>query len=369
MVLAKGADFLSRPLNICTLLFIIVILISIIFSGATEFSLFELYLFIPNILIFYIVSRINPAQKKQLIAAVFFAAGIIGIYAIYQYFFGFRNTSDYITQTWPNRYIEELLILSKKRVYATFITPNIFASYVAMMIFMGIGLLTTISPQKRKISSWLRISILIMMTALLFTKSLGGIFSFIVTFVAFLSLAILYIFPKLDFKTQIPKRMLLGISLGLSAFIFIFILFAQHRLIQFFNLKDPNNSIIQRFYYWVASIRMVKDHPLTGLGWRRFGSLYQLYKLPPANISHYSHNIFLQITAESGILGLLGFLSILVIFLRNGLKDIRTNSEQQGLKIGLFCGGCAFLLHNLIDLSFYFGQVSFFWWIILGLFA
>ena len=58
-----------------------------------------------------------------------------------------------------------------------------------------------------------------------------------------------------------------------------------------------------------------------------------------------------------------------IIFLRKGSRDIKKNSEGQGLKIGLFCGGCAFLLHNLVDLSFYFSQVSFFWWIILGLFA
>lgn len=356
-------------LNFSVFLFIIAILISIIFSGPTEWNLFELYLFIPNILIFYIVSKIKPEQKKQLITTIFFAASIISIYAIYQYFIGFRHVLDYIRQTWPNRYAQEILILSKKRVYATFISPNIFASYIAMMLFLGIGFLIAAFYQRKKIIHWICISIFTMIISLLFTKSLGGILAFIVTFLLFLFYTIFYLLPKFGVKKIILKKAGLGITLSLIVFIGIFILFSQHRLIQFFNLKDPNNSIIQRFYYWIASLKMIKNRPLTGLGWRKFGSLYEFYKLPSANISHYSHNIFLQVTAEMGLLGLLSFLSIVVIFLWNGFKNIKNNNEQQGLKIGLFCAGCAFLFHNLIDLSFYFGQVSFFWWIILGLFT
>jgi O-antigen ligase len=114
---------------------------------------------------------------------------------------------------------------------------------------------------------------------------------------------------------------------------------------------------------------MARDCPLTGIGWRKFGLLYEFYKPLPANISHYSHNVFLQITAEMGLLGLLSLLWVVFVFLKTGLRVIKDNNEEQALKICLFCAGCAFLFHNLIDLSFYFGQVSFFWWVILGLFA
>jgi O-antigen ligase len=146
-------------------------------------------------------------------------------------------------------------------------------------------------------------------------------------------------------------------------------LFIAHRMPQSFDMKNPNNSLIQRFYYWKASLSMFRDYPVTGVGWRKFGLLYEFYRPLPANISHYSHNVFLQIMAETGIFGLLTFLWIVFMFFQRGLRIIKNNDEQQGLRIGLFCAGGAFLFHNLIDLSFYFGQVSFFWWIILGLFA
>ena len=112
---------------------------------------------------------------------------------------------------------------------------------------------------------------------------------------------------------------------------------------------------------------MAGHSPLVGIGWRKFGLLYRFYKPSAANISHYSHNVFLQIMAETGVLGLLSFLGIVFMFLKTGLSRIRVRSWRQGLSIGLFCAGCFFLIHNLDDLSFYFGQVSLFWWAILGL--
>jgi len=370
LVLSNEIGFFSSFLNFLVLLFVIVILVSEILSGSDGWGSRELYFFIPNILIFYIVNRITPRQKKQLITTIFFAASIISMYAIYQYFIGFRHVLDYIRQSGPNRYPHELLILAKRRVYATFVSPNIFASYIVMMLFVGIGFLLVDFTQRRENVLWVTISIITMLVSLLFTKSLGGIVVFIITFLLFTLYTPLFLLPKTRLKNIILKRAGLGIILGSVVFISIFVIFTQRRLIQFLNLNDPNNSIMQRFYYWIASLKMIKDHLFTGLGWGRFDSLYEFYKLPAANISRYSHNVFLQITAETGLLGLLSFLLIVSIFLRNGYKNIKNSNEQQvGLRIGLFCAGTAFLLHNLVDLSFYFGQVSFFWWIILGLFV
>lgn len=309
------------------------------------------------------MSKIKPEQKKQLIAIIFFAASIISIYAIYQYLIGFRRVLEYIKQIGSNIYVEEFL--SRKRVYATFISPNIFASYIVMMLFWGMGFL--FSGYQKRIIYWICISI--MGISLLLTKSLGGILAFVITLLLFLLFIIFNLLPNRGFKKLTLRKVSLGITLILFIFIFISGLFIWERLPQFFNLKDPHNSIVQRFYYWKASLNMIKDFPVMGVGWRKFGLLYECYKPSLANISHYSHNVFLQVMAETGLLGLLSFLGIIVVFLKRGLRQIRSNNEQQSLKICLFCAGCSFLFHNLVDLSFYFGQASFFWWIILGLFS
>lgn len=363
LMLCPKRSFPPPLFSIPILSFLAVILISLLLSGCATWGIVELCLFIPGILIFYIVSTIEPKQQGEVIRAMFFAACIIGIYAIYQYFFGLRHTLDYIKQACPNSYAQELL--SKRRVFATFISPNIFVSYILMMFFSGLGF--ALSRRAKKEAHWP--CVFVMASALVLAQSLGGILTFLAASVLFLVLGIFYLGPGQRLKKINFKKAGLAVILLLSVLFAVALVFTVRRLTQFCNMNDPNNSIIQRLYYWQASLNMIKQHPLVGIGWRKFGLLYDCYKLQGANTSRYAHNAFLQIAAETGILGLLSFLGIIFAFCRSGLEAIKKNGAERPLKIGLFCGGCAFLIHNLVDLSFYFGQVSFFWWVILGLFV
>ena len=347
-------------LNLWPLLFTISILVSMILSGWTAWSLSELYFFVPNILIFYIVSKIKHNQERQLLACIFFTAGIICTYAIYQYFIGLRHTFEYLSPAQQGSFVGRFL--SSRRVFATFISPNIFASYVVMMLFLSMGLLRQSKGEKRLIY-WTGITA--MALSLVYTKSFGGILVFAGTFFLFMP----HLFPSATFRRVNILWFSFIIILITCTFLLICKLFFCSRLSQLLDLYNPNNSIVQRIYYWKASINMIKEFPFTGIGWRRFGMLYELYRSPSANTSHYSHNVFLQILVEAGPLGLVSFLLIVVTFLRNGLIVIRNSTEHTALKVGLFYAGCVFLIHNVIDLSFYFGQAAFFWWIIAGLFS
>ena len=360
LVLVKKPTFFPLRLNLWPALFTVIILFSMLPARYTPWSLFELFVFIPNILIFYITSKLESDQQRQLLVTIFFTATIICIYAIYQYFIGFQHTLEYLSHVEHNSHLEELL--KNKRVFATFPSPNIFASYVVMMLFLGIGLLSSSQKIEKIIFG---IGVIIMGLSLFYSKSIGGLLAFGCTFLLFIRY---FPFP-LNFK----KVNIFWLSFGTISIAGILILacriFLWGHLLQLMDLHNPNNSMIQRFYYWKASVNMTRNSLFTGIGWRNFGALYELYKTPLANISHYSHNVFLQILAEMGLLGLGSFLLIVVVFLKNGLVVINNNIGPRSLKIGLFCAGCAFLIHNTIDLSFYFGQVAFFWWIIVGLFS
>lgn len=347
-------------LNLWPLLFTIMILLSMLLSGSTESSLTELYFFIPNILIFYIASKLKPLQERQLLASVFLAASIICVYAIYQYFIGLRHTLEYLSPAQQGNYAGKFL--SSRRVFATFISPNIFASYIVMMLFVSMGLLRC-SKGRERLTYW--IGITVMALSLFYTKSFGGLLAFIIAFFLFMP----HLLPPFKFRRIKTLWFSFIIIFITCSFILICRLLFWDRLSQFLDLRNPHNSMVQRFYYWKASINMIKDFPFTGIGWRKFEMLYEFYKPLAANISRYSHNVFLQIQVETGLLGLVSFLLIVATFLHNGLIVLRNSTEQTDLKIGLFYAGCAFLIHNVIDLSFYFGQAAFFWWMIAGLFS
>jgi len=344
--------------DLLPVLFIAAILVSILFSGYTVWSLLELYFFIPNIMIFYIVSRIDLRQIESLMKALFFASCILSLYAIYQYFLGIDQTIAYLKRIGYSNEVH-MAVLAKKRVFATMISPNIFVSYLAMMLFTGLGL--SFSYQRIKKTLYLS-GVFLIIAALILTKSIGGFIAFLMILIFFVVLAS----RDTGIKRIIFKYVVLS-------FIFIcglfFYKFAGGRITQFLDFNNQNNALVQRLYYWKASFSMIKDYPFFGIGWRKFGLLYEAYKPYPANISHYSHNVFLQIMAETGFLGVAALALLVSNFIKSGLKVIKKDIELRLLKIGLFCAGLFFIIHNLFDLSFYFAQVSFFWWIVLGVFA
>jgi O-antigen ligase len=80
-----------------------------------------------------------------------------------------------------------------------------------------------------------------------------------------------------------------------------------------YQFKDM--SAAERFYRWIAGIRMIKDNALTGYGPNTFYNNYKPYAVPAfktyvsGNIEHSTvHNYFLLITIEQGIPGLIFFL-------------------------------------------------------------
>lgn len=91
--------------------------------------------------------------------------------------------------------------------------------------------------------------------------------------------------------------------------------FTEH-LIATYKLKDVSTA--ERFYRWIAGVRMIKDKPLTGYGPNTFYYNYKGYAVPAfktwvSNNNDRStvHNYFLLTVIEQGIPGLL---LLLVLF-------------------------------------------------------
>jgi O-antigen ligase len=80
-----------------------------------------------------------------------------------------------------------------------------------------------------------------------------------------------------------------------------------------YEFKDMSTA--ERFYRWIAGVRMIKDNPLAGYGPNTFYNNYKSYAVPAFktyvsdNKEHSTvHNYFLLIAIEQGIPGLVFFL-------------------------------------------------------------
>ncbi|HTF57681.1 MAG TPA: O-antigen ligase family protein, partial [Planctomycetota bacterium] len=77
-------------------------------------------------------------------------------------------------------------------------------------------------------------------------------------------------------------------------------------------LARRSESMAKRDVYWDAAARVAKAHPL-GIGMNNFEDYYPQYKDDRQEEVRNAHNDYLQILAELGIAGLLGFLALLVV--------------------------------------------------------
>ncbi|HTZ11601.1 MAG TPA: O-antigen ligase family protein, partial [Candidatus Margulisiibacteriota bacterium] len=118
----------------------------------------------------------------------------------------------------------------------------------------------------------------------------------------------------------------------------------------------PLFSALMRLKYWQQTLLIIRAFPWTGVGLGNFNLIH----------SRYSHNSYLQIWAEMGIFGLASFLWLIFAISREALKNMGSSSHKKEIAV-LSAAGAAFLLHNLLDFSFFLPEVAFIWWVILGL--
>ena len=92
-----------------------------------------------------------------------------------------------------------------------------------------------------------------------------------------------------------------------------------------------------RWHYWLASVRLVRDHLLLGVGWTNFGTHYLAYRLPAAPEEvKYPHNLFVQFATETGVVGLVLCVAWLALLLwrltRPVLPRVATTSPTASSK-------------------------------------
>ena len=134
-------------------------------------------------------------------------------------------------------------------------------------------------------------------------------------------------------------------------------------------LDDPEAT--SRVYLWVAAASLFHDHPFLGVGYGNYRFLYANFAFLPDVIEGRldAHNIYLQLLAETGVVGCLSFLIVLGLFISLALKSIR--GQDPVLRIVAFAVLgviISTLIHGMVDFLFrvcpQFGAL---FWIVLGL--
>jgi O-antigen ligase len=116
---------------------------------------------------------------------------------------------------------------------------------------------------------------------------------------------------------------------------------------------------------WKETVKVIKDNPIIGRGVNTFRSRFVKQYAPSLDRWPHVHNLYLQITLEIGILGLIAFLWIFFRFYKYCFQILRQKNMDL-VFLGLLSGITAFLIASLFDV-FYDERLLCLFWIITGL--
>jgi O-antigen ligase len=142
----------------------------------------------------------------------------------------------------------------------------------------------------------------------------------------------------------------------------------RSKIVSMFDAASP--SVSERFYFWQAGGRMMRDAPLLGLGPGAVKIEYPNYKNPAARrpgTSHLHSNI-VQIAAERGVLGLVAWCGIWLGFLVRATRIYvglpAGRADERALVAGSLAAVVGFLVAGLFEYSFGDSEVIGLVWVV-----
>ena len=160
------------------------------------------------------------------------------------------------------------------------------------------------------------------------------------------------------FLIFIRERKLL---LALPVLVILLQLFAptavNQRIASFTNLKD--DSFLTRVALWRGGWEIFKDHPLTGCGFKCVDSVYSQYPEHATVLARYKgmHNTLLQVAIDTGIVGVMTWISLWVCYLLALQKLTTPSTPNKWINLGCTSVVLGFLAGGLFEVNFYDSEV------------
>ena len=364
---------ISTPLNFPILSFMAICLLSLIWSNSFFISLKELPLFLTGPLLYFIITNniSDEQQINRILNIILIVGGLFGIYGILQY-----NGIDFAF--WTGN-------IGRHHVFGLFGNVNYFAEYLIVPLPLAISLFFTVQNRTHKIL--LLVGILVMGGSLILTFTRG---SYLAIGISSIFMFLLYLASRgKSFIREYKKIFILALAfIILATFIFVIPnpLNKPGTVISKINSRvsvtqlTQSSSIKRRIAIWKFTVMMIKDHPLlgSGIGTFKYNSLkYQAQffsqgenrTLYPHGFPDKTHNEYLQLWAELGIIGLGIFIWLMVSYFNYGIKLLKKikDNYKQGIIIGLMGSIMAVLVDGIFGFPLHLPTTIVLFWLVLGL--
>lgn len=317
--------------------FTIITLLSALFSDHLQATLggWKAWIFDPLLILILIIHFFKPQDIWKIIATLSASSAVLSFYGLIEYFFYTQQLGD-------------------GRLDSVFDPANYHAMFIGPIIVLAIGFI--FNQQTPRLWKYcLGIASAINIFALIFAFSYGG-------YLAVLGGLVIFGFLTLNYAQK--KKMILG---ALIIFIIFIIVASPTKKFQDLFEFQERSSGHARLEIWQTSWLVFKEHPILGVGLNDFEYHYRenlpRVAFPPLEwLVAQPHNLYLALLTQTGLLGFLAFLWIIV-----RLFKIKKDTSFRLQASGFIAALSAILIHGLVDTPYFKNDLSIIFWLIVAL--
>jgi len=230
--------------------------------------------------------------------------------------------------------------------FGPYVNRNHFAGFVELTLPVGLAMLI-FRGLRRDLYPLASLLTIIPIGALILSGSRGGIVSF------GFEVAVLWLLAKTRKGPEGPRLTALAI-VALAAVALIAWLGAGKAIERFSMVRSGEVTIDRRFTMSQGAAHIFKDHPVEGAGLGALVAIYPRYEiLYDGRLVDHVHNDYIEMLAETGVLGGLCGLAFLWILFREAKTcyGAEQGHFSRALHAGAVTGLCGMLLHSFVDFN------------------
>ena len=353
--------------------FFTLLIISLIISRYKYASFEEITRYASYFGLYFLIQKYIKTKRQAdlMIGTIFIVTGLVCIVGIYQ--------------------MPRMAGGSLYRIMSSFGNANFFAGYLAIVIPIIVVAFFTYHSWAKPIGALYGLAI----TCLIFTETRGAFIGLIVAFLV-LGVLLFRFLPKIFFQYKyrfISLVLLTIIPLVFSAISGRGILQRAIQLAAAYQVKEEvlqteTKEVLQtgaeveiakdatpRQAIWRGTLGMFSAKPIFGWGVGTFQVIFPQFRPVHYRRSNvqlntlHAHSEYMEVAAELGIIGLVAFLSVIVLFFLRSYRSLRTLTEEKSklMVIGLSCAVIAGLAHNLVSVGLRWTEPAVTFWLAFGL--
>ncbi len=357
LLLSKKEKFNKIKLSVLavTILLVFIELINNQYLNHTKVLLFTIYLFLPFII----------SVNKDSIIGIENALNIFCIEHI---------TFTYIPIFFKNFYLNKIIpFLTSAQTeslaashFKSGFNPGLTTHYSTNGMYLSIITIYLFSIWLKEKNLRNTIFVAISIVALLVTgKRAHAIFTILTMIVMFF----------IANKDRISKRLFKFIFICFFAIMLVYVaasFIPQVTIVYDRFMKSINGGtdiLTGRTQFYELAFKMWKEHPLIGNGWGSFSNQYQIFLFSTFGVSYLdAHNVYIQLLCETGILGLIIFISIMAYVFYKTYKLLKHMKNTNSLLSLSFGYQCFFLLYCFSGNPLYDPQCYVMYFVCIGLY-